>query len=82
MTVLLRPLSLSHPPRQTLILVLSSKQPVRWWLEAERLPPDLPVLVQVSLCVLVWCVCVPLLVIHLSFTPKKKRFDGSIYFLP
>uniref|UniRef100_A0A8C8M845 ZP domain-containing protein n=1 Tax=Oncorhynchus tshawytscha TaxID=74940 RepID=A0A8C8M845_ONCTS len=47
-TVLLRPLSLSHPPRQTLILVLSSKQPVRWWLEAERLPPDLPVLVQVS----------------------------------
>lgn len=47
-TVLLRPLSLTHPPRQTLILVLSSKKPVRWWLEAERLPPDLPVLVQVS----------------------------------
>ncbi|XP_041736336.2 transforming growth factor beta receptor type 3 isoform X1 [Coregonus clupeaformis] len=47
-TVLLRPLSLSRPPHQTLILVLSSKQPVSWWLEAERLPPDLPVLVQVS----------------------------------
>ncbi|KAL0993072.1 hypothetical protein UPYG_G00102860 [Umbra pygmaea] len=45
-TVLLRPLSLSASPRQSL-LVLSSKQPMRWWVEAERLPPGMPVLVQV-----------------------------------
>ncbi|KAJ7992713.1 hypothetical protein DPEC_G00281530 [Dallia pectoralis] len=44
-TVLLRPLYLSGPLRQT-VLVLSSKQPMCWWLEAERLPLGLLVLVQ------------------------------------
>ncbi|KAF3846831.1 hypothetical protein F7725_003909 [Dissostichus mawsoni] len=29
-------------------LLLSSKIPVSWWLEAEKLPPNVPVLVQVS----------------------------------
>ncbi|KAM7386310.1 hypothetical protein PAMA_009102 [Pampus argenteus] len=47
-TVLLKPLSLSPSPLRTLHLLLSSKLPVSWWLEAERLSPDLPVLVQVS----------------------------------
>ncbi|KAL7378227.1 hypothetical protein ABVT39_010582 [Epinephelus coioides] len=47
-TVLLKPLSASPSPLRTLHLLLSSKLPVTWWLEAERLPPDLPVLVQVS----------------------------------
>ncbi|XP_062263203.1 transforming growth factor beta receptor type 3 [Platichthys flesus] len=45
-TVLLKPLSPS--PVRTLHLLLSSKLPVSWWLEAEALPPDLPVHVQVS----------------------------------
>ncbi|XP_022603644.1 transforming growth factor beta receptor type 3-like [Seriola dumerili] len=47
-TVLLKPLSLSLSPLRVLHLLLSSKLPVSWWLEAERLPPNLPVLVQVS----------------------------------
>ncbi|XP_042360092.1 transforming growth factor beta receptor type 3 [Plectropomus leopardus] len=47
-TVLLRPLSPSSSPLRALHLLLSSKLPVTWWLQAERLPPDLPVLVQVS----------------------------------
>lgn len=73
MTVLLRPLSLTHPPRQTLILVLSSKKPVRWWLEAERLPPDLPVLVQVSLCVRARVVCVCTSFSHSSVIHPQKN---------
>ncbi|GAA6215470.1 transforming growth factor beta receptor type 3-like [Lates japonicus] len=48
-SVLLKPLSLSPSPLRPLHLLLSSKLPVSWWLEAERLPPSLPVLVQVSL---------------------------------
>ncbi|KAF0032343.1 hypothetical protein F2P81_014633 [Scophthalmus maximus] len=47
-TVLLKPLSLSPSPLRALHLLLSSTLPVSWWLEAERLPPDFPVLVQVS----------------------------------
>ncbi len=47
-TVLLKPLSPSPSPLRALHLLLSSKLPVTWWLEAERLPPNLPVLVQVS----------------------------------
>ncbi|KAF3700588.1 Transforming growth factor beta receptor type 3 [Channa argus] len=47
-TVLLKPLSLTPSPIRPLHLLLSSKRPVTWWLEAERLPPSLPVLVQVS----------------------------------
>ncbi|CAK6960313.1 transforming growth factor beta receptor type 3 [Scomber scombrus] len=47
-TVMLKPLSLSPSPLRALHLLLSSKLPVSWWLEAERLSPDLPVLVQVS----------------------------------
>ncbi|XP_045897017.1 transforming growth factor beta receptor type 3 [Micropterus dolomieu] len=47
-TVLLKPLSLSPSPLRALHLLLSSKLPVTWWLEGERLPPNLPVLVQVS----------------------------------
>ncbi|XP_069005481.1 transforming growth factor beta receptor type 3 [Embiotoca jacksoni] len=47
-TVLLKALSLTPSPPRALHLLLSSKLPVAWWLEAERLPPNLPVLVQVS----------------------------------
>ncbi|XP_068593163.1 transforming growth factor beta receptor type 3 isoform X2 [Cebidichthys violaceus] len=47
-TVLLKPLSLSPSPLRALHLLLSSKSPLTWWLEADRLPPNLPVLVQVS----------------------------------
>nr|XP_046270791.1 transforming growth factor beta receptor type 3 [Scatophagus argus]XP_046270792.1 transforming growth factor beta receptor type 3 [Scatophagus argus] len=47
-TVLLKPLSLTPSPLRTLHLLLSSKLPVTWWLEAERLPPSLPVMVQLS----------------------------------
>ncbi|XP_070836278.1 transforming growth factor beta receptor type 3 [Chaetodon trifascialis] len=47
-TVLLKPLSLPPSPLRVLHLLLSSKLPVAWWLEAERLPPNLPVLVQLS----------------------------------
>ncbi|KAJ4932114.1 hypothetical protein JOQ06_010544 [Pogonophryne albipinna] len=45
-TVLLKPFSLT--PLRNIHLLLSSKIPVSWWLEAEKLPPNLPVLVQVS----------------------------------
>ncbi|KAK5856732.1 hypothetical protein PBY51_008308 [Eleginops maclovinus] len=45
-TVLLK--LLPQSPLRDIHLLLSSKLPVSWWLEAERLPPDLPVLVQVS----------------------------------
>ncbi|XP_074552677.1 transforming growth factor beta receptor type 3 isoform X2 [Halichoeres trimaculatus] len=47
-TVLLKPLSLTPSPLRALHLLLSSKLPVSWFLEPERLPPNLPVLVQVS----------------------------------
>ncbi|KAE8282831.1 Transforming growth factor beta receptor type 3 [Larimichthys crocea] len=47
-TVLLKPLSPSPSPLRALHLLLSSKHPVTWCLEAERLPPNLPVLVQLS----------------------------------
>ncbi|XP_061702691.1 transforming growth factor beta receptor type 3 [Syngnathoides biaculeatus] len=47
-TVLLKPLSLSQSSLRKVHLLLSSKQPISWRLEAERLPPDLPVLVKVS----------------------------------
>ncbi|XP_033982945.1 transforming growth factor beta receptor type 3 [Trematomus bernacchii] len=45
-TVLLKPFSLT--PLRNIHLLLSSKIPVSWWLEAEKLPPNVPVLVQVS----------------------------------
>ncbi|XP_030591367.1 transforming growth factor beta receptor type 3 [Archocentrus centrarchus] len=47
-TVLMKPLSLSPSPLRVVHLVLISKVPVIWWLDAERLPTNLPVLVQVS----------------------------------
>ncbi|KAM9392075.1 transforming growth factor beta receptor type 3 [Pholidichthys leucotaenia] len=47
-TVLLKPLSLSFPPLRDLHLVLSSKRPISWWIEAERLPTNLSALVQIS----------------------------------
>ncbi|XP_031150990.1 transforming growth factor beta receptor type 3 [Sander lucioperca] len=47
-TVLLKPLFLHPSPFRALHLLLSSRLPVIWWLQAERLPPNLPVLVQVS----------------------------------
>ncbi|XP_028268623.1 transforming growth factor beta receptor type 3 isoform X2 [Parambassis ranga] len=47
-TVLLKPLSVSPSPLRTIHLLLSSKLPITWWLEAERLPAHLPLLVQVS----------------------------------
>ncbi|XP_029996088.1 transforming growth factor beta receptor type 3 [Sphaeramia orbicularis] len=48
-TVLLKPLSVSPAPLRAIHLLLSSKVPVSWWIEAERLASDLTVLVQVSL---------------------------------
>uniref|UniRef100_A0A087XWS3 ZP domain-containing protein n=1 Tax=Poecilia formosa TaxID=48698 RepID=A0A087XWS3_POEFO len=47
-TVFLKPLNPPSGPLRALHLVLSSILPVSWWLEAELLPPDFPVLVQVS----------------------------------
>nr|XP_023691906.1 transforming growth factor beta receptor type 3-like [Paramormyrops kingsleyae]XP_023691907.1 transforming growth factor beta receptor type 3-like [Paramormyrops kingsleyae] len=47
-TVLLRPLSFSHPPVRPVTLVLSSQHAVSWWLEGERLPANLVVIVQMS----------------------------------
>ncbi|XP_075999113.1 transforming growth factor beta receptor type 3 [Genypterus blacodes] len=47
-TVLLKPLSAAPSPYRELHLLLSSRLPVHWWLEAKRLPADLPVLVQLS----------------------------------
>ncbi|XP_043956384.1 uncharacterized protein engl isoform X2 [Gambusia affinis] len=47
-TVFLKPLNPPSGPLRALHLVLSSILPISWWLEAELLPPDLPVLVQVS----------------------------------
>ncbi|KAI3360177.1 hypothetical protein L3Q82_014489, partial [Scortum barcoo] len=47
-TLLLKPLSPFASPMRVLNLLLSSKLPVTWCVEAERLPPNLPVLVQVS----------------------------------
>ncbi|TDH02530.1 hypothetical protein EPR50_G00153570 [Perca flavescens] len=47
-TVLLKPLFLHPSPLRAVHLLLSSRLPVTWWLQAERLPPNLPVLVQVS----------------------------------
>ncbi|CAJ1075669.1 transforming growth factor beta receptor type 3-like [Xyrichtys novacula] len=47
-TVLLKPLSLTPSPLKALHLLLSSKLPVNWYLEADRLPPNLPVVVQIS----------------------------------
>lgn len=46
-TVLLMPLSLTAGPLRVVHLLLSSKQPVTWNLEGDRLPPQLTVLVQV-----------------------------------
>nr|XP_057906384.1 transforming growth factor beta receptor type 3 isoform X3 [Doryrhamphus excisus] len=47
-TVLLKPLSVIQTDLRTVHLLLSSKQPISWQLEVERLPPDLHVLVEVS----------------------------------
>ncbi|XP_036003959.1 transforming growth factor beta receptor type 3 [Fundulus heteroclitus] len=47
-TVFLKPSHLSTAPLRALHLVLSSIRPITWWLKAELLPPNLPVLVQVS----------------------------------
>ncbi|XP_061605809.1 transforming growth factor beta receptor type 3 isoform X3 [Phyllopteryx taeniolatus] len=47
-TVLLKPLAPGQSGLRKVHLLLSSKQPISWRLEAERLPPDLPVLVKVS----------------------------------
>ncbi|KAM4534548.1 transforming growth factor beta receptor type 3 [Fundulus diaphanus] len=47
-TVFLKPSYLSTTPLRALHLVLSSIRPITWWLNADLLPPNLPVLVQVS----------------------------------
>ncbi|XP_023204436.1 transforming growth factor beta receptor type 3-like [Xiphophorus maculatus] len=47
-SVFLKPLNPPSGPLRALHLVLSSILPISWWLEADLLPPDLPVLVQVS----------------------------------
>ncbi|XP_041672861.1 transforming growth factor beta receptor type 3 isoform X2 [Cheilinus undulatus] len=47
-TVFLKPLSLTPSSLRVIHLLLSSKLPLTWYLEAERLPPNLTVLVQVS----------------------------------
>ncbi|XP_067312079.1 transforming growth factor beta receptor type 3 isoform X2 [Pseudorasbora parva] len=48
-TVVLRSLTLSRPVNRPVILMLSSQHAVRWVLENEGLPPNINVLVQVSL---------------------------------
>lgn len=50
--VVLKPLSASPFPFRAVQLLLSSRLPLSWWLEAERLPANLPVLVQVGPCVI------------------------------
>ncbi|XP_061741364.1 transforming growth factor beta receptor type 3 [Nerophis ophidion] len=47
-TVLLKPLSLTQMDLRTVHLLLSSKRPISWQLEIEKLPLDLSVLVTVS----------------------------------
>ncbi|XP_061892217.1 transforming growth factor beta receptor type 3 [Entelurus aequoreus] len=47
-TVLLKPLSLTQTDLRTVHLLLSSKRPISWQLEIEKLPLDLSVLVTVS----------------------------------
>ncbi|XP_060759997.1 transforming growth factor beta receptor type 3 [Neoarius graeffei] len=46
-TVVLRPLSYSHPVHRPVILVLSSQHAMHWVLESEGLPENLHILVQV-----------------------------------
>ncbi|XP_071774587.1 transforming growth factor beta receptor type 3 [Centroberyx gerrardi] len=71
--VLLKPLSLSPSPRRALVLLLSSQHPLHWWLEAERLPPDLPVLVQLSSNSTVQSYSLPLRVQPLHSLPFRPR---------
>ncbi|XP_056143737.1 transforming growth factor beta receptor type 3 isoform X2 [Lampris incognitus] len=72
-TVVLKPLSLSYPPNRALTLVLSSQLPINWWLQAEGLPPDLPVLIQVSSNSTVQSCTLPLQVQPLHRLPFRAR---------
>nr|XP_061805051.1 transforming growth factor beta receptor type 3-like [Nerophis lumbriciformis] len=72
-TVLLKPLSLSQSILRKVTLILSSKQPVNWKLEAERLPPDLPVVVKVSSNSSVQSPMLRLLVRRLHWLPFRQR---------
>ncbi|KAI5087441.1 transforming growth factor beta receptor type 3-like isoform X1, partial [Silurus meridionalis] len=47
-TVVLKPLSYSHPVQRSVILVLSSQHAMHWLLQNEGLPENLHVMVQVS----------------------------------
>lgn len=72
-TVLLKPLSLSLSPRRALVLLLSSRLPVDWSLEAEKLPSDLPVLVQLSSNSTVHAHTLPLRVQPVPSLPFRPR---------
>ncbi|XP_077414716.1 transforming growth factor beta receptor type 3 isoform X2 [Vanacampus margaritifer] len=74
-TVLLRPLSLSlnKSTLRKVHLLLSSEQPISWRLEAERLPPDLPVLVKVSSNSSVQSQTLRLLIRPLHWLPFRSR---------
>ncbi|XP_037112893.1 transforming growth factor beta receptor type 3 isoform X2 [Syngnathus acus] len=74
-TVLLKPLSLSlnKSTMRKVHLLLSSQQPISWRLEAERLPPDLPVLVKVSSNSSVQSQTLRLLVRRLNWLPYRPR---------
>ncbi|XP_029912780.1 transforming growth factor beta receptor type 3 isoform X2 [Myripristis murdjan] len=72
-TVLLKPLSLSSSPRRSLILLLSSQLPVHWLLDAEQLPSDLSVLVQLSSNSTVHSYTLPLRVQPVHSLPFRPR---------
>ncbi|XP_051905841.1 transforming growth factor beta receptor type 3 [Hippocampus zosterae] len=74
-TILLKPLSLSlsKSASRKIYLLLSSKQPISWRLEAERLPPDLPVIVKVSSNSSVQSQTLSLLVRPLQWLPFRPR---------
>ncbi|XP_019749112.1 transforming growth factor beta receptor type 3 [Hippocampus comes] len=74
-TILLKPLSLSlsKSASRKIYLLLSSKQPISWRLEAERLPPDLPVIVKVSSNSSVQSQTLSLLVRPLHWLPFRPR---------
>ncbi|XP_077356319.1 transforming growth factor beta receptor type 3 isoform X2 [Festucalex cinctus] len=74
-TVLLKPLSLSlsKSALRKVHLLLSSKQPISWRLEAERLPPDLPVRVKVSSNSSVKSQTLRLLIRPLHWLPFRPR---------
>ncbi|XP_077474742.1 transforming growth factor beta receptor type 3 [Stigmatopora argus] len=72
-TVLLKPLSLGHSTRRKVTLLLSSKHPINWRLEAEKLPHNFPVVVKVSSNSSVQSQMLRLLVRPLRWLPFRAR---------